>query len=605
MSTNISKYVQLNDFLLLEYEFNKSETATSLSGITSMVAETALGSKQYFNIGSQGTLNNDLFMNSQPNDANRSSWYITDTTSDTFTYWTYFDSSILAKAGSPNSYPFDTVKVHIVSGYNFDDISGFLLQIQAETSTGDLVDLSNFTWINQILGNDVIKFTTDTLYLANRFYDKYVELKVPSVQYIGGTSGTWDGSIAELLEIKPLSDVYFTYSTIPEIDGETYIIQEKIDLQLPVTSQADNFNAFIAESTGGDFIEYYATWNDLIIGEYMGDIESGRIPLYTSNNPNDNYEEFSNQYGSGASKWVIMHELYVYEQIPGADLLTQQYVFTQDNNFNSPNYFRPIIKNSDIASSYTIQYICRLSNRMDGTQIIRKASFASTNPKKYGMSFNRINVDNYIPYKVFNRIEGEASTTVQVVDNKKSKFVKVYFDSTQILLNMNNEVLPQGTGPLFLKTGDGTYKFSFVKIDENANDERKNVDLSGAFNYALLFILDDDSKIEIFPTFSTNMNTTLGELEFKIMTAQILQLLKQNNNTYSIIIKNPDGSQYTFYEGIYFPYSNYEQVIAQYSVSFNTTELQARISTLEAMNKALRTENLALKSGRRSGPFSR
>ena len=589
MATNISKYVQLNDFLLLEYEFNKSLVSTDLTGIQSVLANTIFGSKQYFNENSQGILNNDLNLNSEPTDAKRSSWYTYP--QDTSAYWSFFDTSTYI---TQSSYPFDTVKVHIISGYNFDDIPGFLLQIQALDTSSNLVDLSNFTWINQVNGNDVLKFSSNALYLANRFYDKYIELKIPSVQSLGGQS---DPGIEAALSIASLSDVYFTYSTIPEIDGTgNYLLQERISLQLPVASQADNFNAFIAQSTGGDFIEFYATWNDIIIGEYMGDIESGRIPLYTSNNPNDNFEEFADTYGAGASKWVLMHELYVYEHIPGNSLLTQQYVFTQENNFNDPNYFRPVIKNSDIASSYTIQYICRLTNRMDGTQIIRKASFASTDPKKYGLFFTRLNVDNYIPYKVFNRVEGEASTQVTMVDNKKTKFVKVYYDSTQVLLDMNNNVLPQGTGPLFLKNGDGTYKFSFDKVDQNANNERVNVDLSGAFNYVLLFTLDDDSKIEIAPTFSTNMTTTLGELEFKIMDDQVMRLLNQNKNTYSIIIKNPDGSQYTFYEGVYFPYSDYDQVIAQYSSIFDITDLQTQISALEAENQTLKDENASLKS---------
>lgn len=591
MATNISKYVQLNDFLLLEYEFNKSEETTTLTNINSIVANTVWGRKQYYNEGSGvlGVTNNSLKFNSEPTNTKRSSWYTYP--QDTSAYYEFFDTS--TNISQTNPYPFDTVKVHIISGYNFDDVPGFLLQIGAQDTSGNMVDLSNFTWINQQLGDDVLKFSSNNLYLANRFYDKYVEMKVPSVQSLGGASTE---NIESALSIATLSDVYFNYSTITEIDGETFITQENISLQLPVTSNADNFNAFIAESTGGDFIEFYATWNDIIIGEYMGDIESGRIPLYTSNNPNDNFEEFSDQYGSGANKWVVMHELYLYEHIPGGSLLTQQYVFTQEDNFNDPNYFRPVIKNSDIASSYTIQYICRLTNRMDGTQIIRKASFASSDPKKYGRYFTRLDVDNYIPYKVFNRVEGEASTVVNITDNSKSKFVKVYYDSTQVLLDMNNNVLPQGTGPLFLKNGDGTYKFSFDRTDQNAGGERINVDLSGAFQYALLFTLDDDSTIEIAPTFSTNMNTTLGELEFKIQLEQTQRLLRQNNNTYAIIIKNPDGSQYTFYEGVFFPYSDYQQVISQYSSIFDITALQTQIAELEAENQALKDENSSLKS---------
>jgi len=74
------------------------------------------------NINSQGTLNNDLAMNSEPTNSSRSTWYTYP--SDTSAYWNFFDSSTSI---AQSSYPFDIVKVHIVSGYNFDDIPGFFV----------------------------------------------------------------------------------------------------------------------------------------------------------------------------------------------------------------------------------------------------------------------------------------------------------------------------------------------------------------------------------------------------------------------------------------------------------------------------------------------
>lgn len=591
MASNLNKYVQLNDFLLLEYEFNKSQTDLDLSGISSVVAVNEYGTKQYFNIGGQGITNNTLNLNSVPTNAGRSSWYFHGLPPiDTSGYWSYFDSSSLV---TQTAYPFDTVRVHIVSGYNFEDITGFLLQLRAEDVSGNMVDLANFTWQRQVLGTEVLKFASNTLLLGNRFYDKYVEFKIPSIENLGG--GVNPG-IEQALNIKTLSDVFITYSTIPEMDVDTYIISEAISLQLPVSSPADDFNCLIAESTSGDFIEFYATFRDQIIGEYMGEIESGVIPLYTSSNPNDAYQEFDDVYGAGSSKWVLMHELYVYEQFPGANLLTQKYVFTQEDNFMSPNYFRPVLKNADIDASYTIKYVCRLMNRMDGTQIIRVASFASTDPKKYGLYFQRINVDNYIPYKVFNRLAAESSPNLTGVQNQKTKYVKVFFDSTQVMLNMNNEVLPQGTGPLFIRQADGTYLFNFDKVDTNAGNQSVNVDLSGAYNYALIFVMDDQTKIEIGPTFSTNMNTTLGQLEFKILESQAQKLLLQTNNAYSIVVKNPDGTQYTFYEGVYYSYKDFNQVVSQYQNLFDVTALNSQIATLQAENKKLLDENTALKA---------
>lgn len=592
MANNISKYCQLTDFVLLEYEFNKDGVTTNLvsGGITPMLANTSLDTKQYFNKGSQGVQNNDLKMNSVPINSSRTNWYIN--SDDEASYYEYFDSST---AISQNNYTHDKIKVHIVSGYNFDDISGFLLQIRAKDASNNMVDLSNFTWINQVSGNDVLKFSSNALYLGNRFYDKYIEFLVPSIENLGGDESP---EIGQALLIQALSDVYITYSTITEIEDNQYIVNEFIDVQVPVTSQADNFNAFIAESTAGDFIEYYATWKNQIIGDYMSDIESGRIRLYTSNNPNDNYQDFTDQYGVNTAKWVVMHEIYIYENIGNSQLLTQKFIFTQEDNFSIPNYFRPVIKNPDIASSFSIDYICRLTNRMDGSQIIRKASFSSTDPKKYGTYFERINIDNYIPYNVFNKLPEEKPNIVVKSKPRQTKFVKVFYDTTNILLNQDNNVLPQGTGPLFLRKTDNVYKFKFEKLNVNVEGgQRENVDLSGIYSYALEFVLDDDSIISIAPSFSTNMNIVHGELEFKIYTEQSQKLLKQQNNSYSIIIKNPDGTKYTFYEGLYYKYSDLDQVMIQYQGFFDVQNLNEKIANLELENQELRDENVALKTG--------
>lgn len=595
MATNISKYVAISDFLLVEYEFSRDGSQISwgaAAGGTPTVAVTELGTRQYFATNSQGGVNNALKLNSTPTNTARTSWYVNGSTETG--YYNFFDSS--TAYATPTAYEHDTIKVHIVSGYNFDDISGFLLQVRALDTSANLVDLSNFTWINQVNGTDVLKFSSNALSLGGKFYDKYVEFKVPSVQELGGDN---TAGLPAALGIAALSDVYLTYSTITSIDNNIYIVNEQIDVQLPVTSAADNFNCFIAESTSGDYIEYYAIWDQTIIGETMADIESGRIRLYTSNNPNDNYEEFVNQYGVGTAKWVIMHELYVYEHIPGgSSLLTQKFVFTQEEGFNDPNWFRPVIKNADIVSSYSIDYVCRLTNRMDGSQIIRKASFSSTNPKKYGRYFTKLNIDNVIPYKVFNRLAAEKPNVINnPVLPPQVQFVKLFYDTTNVLLDTENTVYPQGTGPLFLKNTTATYSFSFKRLNtEKTDPTEENVDLSGAFDYSLVFVTDDDTKITIPPTYSTNMSTVLGRLEFKVTQKQAQTLLGQTNNSYSIVVNNSDGTSYVFYEGMFYSLRNYNKVVAQYKDLYKVTELQNTITSLRETNNALRAENKALKA---------
>jgi len=585
-TTNISKYVLLNDFLLLEYEFNRDGQETVLSD--AFVVDTCIGlTKAFYESNNAiGLTNNALKLNSIPTNTQRTSWLI-DTDTPEITYQSFWsDSSV--QISQP--YKCDTIKLHVIAGYNFEDVGGFLLQVRADSENG-LVDLSNFTYIKQLSGSeigDVIKFSPNTLFLGNRFYDKYIEFKVPSVHELG--LNTPSTLLGDTLGVKNLSDVYITYSTIFDVIKGEFVLDEIINVQLPVESVADKFNCFIAESTEGDYIEYYATWENDIIGEYMGEIESGRIRLYTSNNPNDNYESFVDSYGPNARKWVIIHEIDVLEQIPpSTSLLTQRFSFTQDSNFSEPNYFRPILKNSDIDATYMIQYTCRLVNRMDGTQIIRKASFSSNNPKKYGLRFTRLNVDNIIPYKIFNKIESEKPNINMGSSPEKVKYVKVFYDTVSVVMNAFNEVFPQGTGPLFLKSYDSVYKFKFEKIDTNGN--KVNVDLSGAYNYALLFKLDDNTKIEISPTYSTNMNTTIGEIEFKITEDQSSILQKQKKNTYSIIIKNPNGTSYTFYEGVYYPLSRQDEVIQNYKSMYTVTDLQNKVTELQTEVERLKINN--------------
>jgi len=592
MGTNISKYCQLNSFLLLEYEFNKDAVNTTL--VSPKVAYTEFGTKYFYEGNAAlGNSNNILPLNSIPINVQRTSWYL-DASSYDITYPIYWDSSVNI---STTIYPYDTIKIHVVSGYNFDDIGGFLLQVRANDTSANLVDLANFTYAkqSQTLGSNVVKFATNTLYLGNRFYDKYIEFKIPSIQELGGDIATHLGTI---LNIASLSDVYITYSTIFDIINNNYLIDEIINLQLPVESVADNFNCFIGESTAGDFIEYYATWNNLIIGNYIGDIESGVIKLYTSNNPNDNYQSFIDTYGMNSRKWIIIHEISVYEQLAGpggTSLLTQKFAFTQDSNFDQVNYFRPILKNSDIDVSYIIQYTCRLTNRMDGTQIIRKASFSSSDPKKYGLWFTRLTVENLIPYKIFNKIEAEKPNINIESRLEKIKYVKVFYDTTRIMLNEFNEIFPQGTGPLFLKSLDSNYKFKFERLDNNGN--RVNVDLSGAYNYALVFKLDDGTKIEKNATYNQdNMNTVLGELEFKLYESELFKLKSQSNNNYSIVVKNPDQTSYTLYEGLFYSLSDEKEVIGNYNSLFTVTDLQSKVAELETQVKALTDENAVLKT---------
>jgi len=53
---NISKYISISDFCLIEYEMNRDNTTLNLTTLGASVVTTKLGTKQYFNTNKPNSL---------------------------------------------------------------------------------------------------------------------------------------------------------------------------------------------------------------------------------------------------------------------------------------------------------------------------------------------------------------------------------------------------------------------------------------------------------------------------------------------------------------------------------------------------------------------
>jgi 4-diphosphocytidyl-2C-methyl-D-erythritol kinase len=101
-------------------------------------------------------------------------------------------------------------------------------------------------------------------------------------------------------------------------------------------------------------------------------------------------------------------------------------VFSQTEDFDLPILFRPIIKNANTAVSFSINYVLRLYNRADNTQIIKNAKLTSFDAQKYGRQMIQINL-GVVPTvaNVYNQINNDngnqivvgTGSTVASVDN--------------------------------------------------------------------------------------------------------------------------------------------------------------------------------------------
>ena len=109
------------------------------------------------------------------------------------------------------------------------------------------------------------------------------------------------------------------------------------------------------------------------------------------------------------------HEISVTEQIGTVFTQTSFQVFRQSTDFDEPILYRPIIKNANTAVSFSINYVLRLYNLADATQIIKNAKLTSFETQKYGRQMLQINLGT-VPTvaNVYNQINNDTGKQIVI-----------------------------------------------------------------------------------------------------------------------------------------------------------------------------------------------
>jgi hypothetical protein len=190
----------------------------------------------------------------------------------------------------------------------------------------------------------------------------------------------------------------------------------------------DNLYAQVIQSTNGDYFE--------LSGEVAG----------------SSMENLIGQLNSSGGNYIVFHEVSVTEQIGTVFTQTSFQVFTQKGpDFDEPILFRPIIKNANTAVSFSINYVLRLYNTVDATQIIKNAKLTSFETQKYGRQMLTINL-GVVPTvaNVYNQINNDtgkqliigtstptdnsANTSEQIAEKLvvKTKYVTTFRDRLKV-----------------------------------------------------------------------------------------------------------------------------------------------------------------------------
>ena len=438
---------------------------------------------------------------------------------------------------------YDSVKYHIRAGYNLSNIDGIILKIEFQDQN------LNYVTASQILlkkGTEQdYELNPNPVIIGSNIYDKYFEIKIPNLKdmnykYLSASDYFRPQTLASLISQSGdgfISDapirisVWQVQSTT---DYEGYSRYDSARIALLSLEQEDpfsNIGATIKESNKGQFFEYYATDNEGFVEDFI---------------------LFQNSIGNS---YYISHQIEVLEQIGAAIIETSRFESTQTTAYDSPNYYRPIVKNAAYSSSFFLRYTMSLINSVDQSRVIRISTYASNNPAQWGTTITPIKLQN-LPQvqKIYNRVYSASSISVgsnnTPIPREIIKYTNVFIQQNYVTataanlsftngnLTQNNgtsDVTALGVGKLTVSISpfDNYYKFKFIK--EGPNGIPVAIDLSNSGLYKIAF-LDDAGNKNYVPSLQDNniAKPALGELAFKIDESQSSKVLKFTDRRFFI-----------------------------------------------------------------------
>jgi hypothetical protein len=596
-----STYIQLSNFALIEYTYS-SETISTLKARTLKLDNNYLGQYQF--------LNGSTAVNITGNVLDRSA-SLMGIDSTTWAYQSMQSPVPIIQVDNNfkltdvtslllSNQKYDTVKVHLAAGYDFSGLDGFITEIQWEEWTPEGTGGTRFTAAAQVYlkSETTINYSTTPLFLGDRFFDRYIEFKVPSLAEVNAdfwnsptASNTFGyqythNNVGFSQTSQIYANIYEISSTTVTNDNSYFKVGRKYASSFNPADAYSYLGCTIRENFEYDFFEYYPTFNGGFIEDYITNLNS-----------------------APGGDWIVINQINIYEQAGTQLLRTSSNTLLQDGNFNEPAIFRPVIRNAAFVYSFIVEYIMRLMNKVDNTEIIRKATVVSSEPKKYGYSLDKINVlEGFRPVKVYNKIEKIVSSALSnsIVEQQgafgfgtpriitQQNYVNNYYDVNYISIDSTTNigdiigqiVYPQGMNYIFINKFDNYVKF---KVFTKSADKKQNVTLdfaSTGMNVKLSFIFDDDSKIYLDPVSDlVAANPGAGELLFRIDDTTSTKLLNSSTRDYYIINQNDKGDEVLIYAGKFASQDKKTEIMA----TINKNMINELNLTIEKLKKAQET----------------
>lgn len=627
-----SRFVKLTEYCLLEYQYESLSPSSPIL-ITSPFYKLKNEDNEIFLYNPDSALYEtgnikDLTVVPLSSNAGRFA-YLDSENSPNYTEYDTTLTETLVPAGSIIG---DRVRFYIASGFQFTEFTNLVLSIRQDMNNGNSLILANIL-LNSITIGDVLLYTTRPLIIGNTLYDRYIDIIVPSIKNIDedfytspNQANTFAYQITNgsgLVRNNPITVNLFECEFGPNLNTSDEIYTT-IDISRAYSAQVSQANDFdlvgakIREASDGDYLEFFATWNQGFPEEFIGILEKR----------------------TGQS-WIIFHQLSIFEQIGSSFIKSGDATFFQETNFDEPLIFRPILKNANEAVTMVVDYSVRLVNRVTNEQVIRTASLTVVNPNKYGKSLLKLELsDKPNSYKISNLIIKKLTDSVQaftdpsmvkaapaqptqaapvqptVVTNTVKEYVPVFYTRNTIAISQKNHLVKDGKqssliygqGQLSIAVTPFDNTFMFQIKNENINSNRdtsafSNMDLTQFSGFELVFGTGS-SKISIKNTTDqAQVNSDLGEILFKVDAAVTTKIQSLEDPKFYIVSVGKDGSRSALYTGKWYKSDDITQAdtdnaakLSQAKAELDLTEtvnnLKSRISELESENNKLKISSV-------------
>ena len=173
----VSTFLRLNDYLLLEYYYEEIEHTTSDAPLIK-ISSLYDNSVTIANLSKNKTVTDTLTKTLVDIDKNHvavdeEGIYLLDNSVDDRIYINKFNDP------SINYLMYNRLRVHVLSGYNFDDIDGFSINAYILGYNKKLINLCNWFYLKNSTGE--LHFNTKPLKISESVFDKYIYIDILSV----------------------------------------------------------------------------------------------------------------------------------------------------------------------------------------------------------------------------------------------------------------------------------------------------------------------------------------------------------------------------------------------------------------------------------------